>query len=181
MMKMSKGGIVLTGFGAFLILSKGIDALKHGVHDISDAIKWKAYCNSKCPEKYIVPPGYSRTMTYKDGTVVYDDPRGRTKREIENSEKSREAAGASGKAVGDAIVDAINSTFKDLKAKEEALQRDLEASDINNESEDADDRSDLEKQRLHDNISAQKTHVEVEGDTDDGASPTIHVVKDEEK
>lgn len=43
MTKMKVGGIALTGFGAFLIASKGINFLKFTVDRICDASKWKAY------------------------------------------------------------------------------------------------------------------------------------------
>lgn len=57
MIKMNKGGLFLTGLGAYLILSKGISAVRGAVRDIADASKWKAYYKSKMENA--VPPGYS--------------------------------------------------------------------------------------------------------------------------
>ena len=105
MMKMGKGGMVLTGIGAYLIMSQVISLVRNSVHDISSAMKWRAYY--KYGQEGAVPPGYSKKTTRDNDEVI----------------PSSKIAEAPIKAV---VTKAIDDLFKPSDAPEEALEGETE-------------------------------------------------------
>jgi hypothetical protein len=106
MVQMKWGGLVLTGVGAYLIVSKVINSIRASVHDIAEAKKWEAYY--KCARPEPLAPGYEfhATTTQRDG----GDPPGR-----DHSETSSEALV---KAISGAINKAVDGIFSSSKGDE---------------------------------------------------------------
>lgn len=128
------GGIMLTGLGAFLILSKAIGAAERAACKFADALAWRSYY--KCNRKDPIPPHYSRTSSTTDDTEGLND-------EVPNQPKEDNPdVERAGKAVGDAIVKSINNLFKTPEAEKEAVEGDLDASETSSEmAEEEDDIS----------------------------------------
>lgn len=77
MIKLKVGGMILTGFAAFLVAEKALGTVSQAVIGCCEASKWKGYykCWSKGQAKGDpVPPGYSMTSRpdKADYEVVYD-------------------------------------------------------------------------------------------------------------
>ena len=116
MTKMKIGGVILTGFGAWLLVSKGMNVLHGMARDVEDAIKWRAYY--KYGGKDTIPPGYSQTIRYSDGKENIVKP-------IEP--KTDTATEASKEALKASVSKVINDTFDRVKATEEPLEGQTEA------------------------------------------------------
>lgn len=116
MMKMSKGGLVLTGLGAYLILSKGIHMVNRAVSDISDMMKWRAYYKAFA----------------KTGRTDMAEPN-----HVEHNQDGTSSE-ATGKAVAEAITKTIDTLFNKPEAENEASEGQTEGIDdeLYNVSED---------------------------------------------
>ena len=104
MTKLKIGGVVLSGIGAYLLISKGISALRGSVADLSEAIKWKAYY--KCERPDPLAPGYERER------VIQDDPEaacdgGNPPKRAKNNTLNTDLV----KTIGDTITKTINDVF----------------------------------------------------------------------
>ena len=121
MIKMNKGGLFLTGLGAYLILSKGISAVRGAVRDIADASKWKAYYKSKMENA--VPPGYSvKTSTSSSSSEPEEeDNKGQNK----GSEDS----------LSSVISKVIDTIANGVKREKDPLEGQTEASKEENKAE----------------------------------------------
>lgn len=113
MTKMKIGSVVLTGIGAYLIISKGIYAVKGMVHDISEAVKWRAYYECKRPDP--LAPGYERVS---DCEATKD---GGTPSKPEKTVSSEKL----GEAMGDAVRKAVDNLF-DRREEDETDEYDGE-------------------------------------------------------
>lgn len=121
MTRMKIGGMVLTGVGAYLIISKGISAIRGMIRDVSEAVKWKAYYNCKRPDP--LAPGYERVSDCK---ATKD---GGTPPKPEKTPSSE----ALGDAVGDAVRKAVDYLFDRREAQEEAAKDETEPSEDDEE------------------------------------------------
>lgn len=129
MMKLNKGGMVLTGVGAYLILTKGIRLLRGVVHDISETSKWKAYYHCKRPDP--LAPGYNRVLD-GDGHSIDGG----------SLDKSNGSSGSFNGVLSDAIVKTINELFDKKDKLKDALKS--ETSDNLDEQNYTKDLSDVE-------------------------------------
>ena len=118
MIKLNKGGLFLTGLGAYLILSKGISAVRGAVRDIADASKWKAYYKSKMENA--VPPGYS-VKTSTSSSETEEENKGQNK----GSEDS----------LSSVISKVIDTIANGVKREKDPLEGQTEASKDENKAE----------------------------------------------
>jgi hypothetical protein len=119
MLQMKMGGLVLTGIGAYLIISKGIGLIDRTVCKITEAQKWKAYYKA-CAENRdgmnkILPPHYEQTYTYPSGEKENIKPEGCDPEKEAKKEASQEALKGTIKNVIDKAVDTIFEARKDAK------------------------------------------------------------------
>lgn len=138
MIRMKVGGMILTGFAAFLVADKVVSSVNRTVSNCCEAAKWKGYykCWSKGDAKgEPVPPGYSMTSR-PDGAnyeVVYD-PSGEDHSQ-DNQPKKEEKHDSSDtvKAVCEAVKavaeKAIDSLTKRSETAEGAFEGQTEASE----------------------------------------------------
>jgi hypothetical protein len=131
MVKLKAGGIVLGGFAAYLLLSKGISVVHGCVRSVCESRNWKNYYKYG-KEGNMVPPGYSmHTHENENGdTVEVNNGKQPVKQPQEAGKTS--TGEALGRAVGEAITKMINDTFGAPKAAEGASEGDLEASEGQN-------------------------------------------------
>ena len=101
MTQMKIGGVVLTGVGAYLILSKTIRMVERSVHDISTASQWRAYYKAF---------GKTGGTDMKPPEMEY---------EVKETTPLSEA-------IGDALTDAIKKTRESIKSDTEAPEGPLE-------------------------------------------------------
>ena len=144
---LKKGGIILTGIGAYLILSKAINMVGRSVKNVSEAMKWKAYYNSN--NETAVPPGYS--LKYKEGS--------------EDSKTEACTEKASGEVLGRAITSAIETLLNKGKRENDPLEGQTEAStdDISEEKEEL-EVIDAYPENDEGSSVAEETSPEEEGD-----------------
>ena len=117
MIQMKTGGLVLTGIGAYLIVSKIISMVRGSVHDLAEAQKWKAYYNCDRPDP--IAPGYERrTSVKKSNEDTEDIPEDGQEDGGNPPEKTKNETVLEG--VGRAISDAINKSVDELFKKTEA-------------------------------------------------------------
>ena len=100
---------MLTGVGAYLILTKGIRLLRGVVHDISETSKWKAYY--RCKRNDPLAPGYNRVFDV-DGRPIDGG----------SLNKNNGSSGSFNGVLSDAIVKMINELFDNKDKKKEALE-----------------------------------------------------------
>lgn len=116
-----KGGIILTGIGAYLIIGKAINAFRSSVKNVTDAVKWTAYYKSG--KEAVIPPGYEirPAQNNSDATEIKKDSDSTTL----------------GTCVGQAVAKAIDSLFDTPKRENDPLEGQIEASesDISEEPE----------------------------------------------
>ena len=124
MLKMKIGGILLTGFSAWLLINKGMNLVSQISRDARDAAQWKAYY--KYGKEDAVPPGYRVTKRTENGKDV--------ERTVEE-DKSHVSVNASEGAIQDAVKKAINTIFEGIKREEGASEASEEASEEDNPSE----------------------------------------------
>ena len=119
---MKKGGIILTGIGAYLILSKAINMVGRSVKNVSEAIKWKAYYKSNNCDA--VPPGYTVRKANENDNLAMP-------------KKDNASSKTLGAAVGHVVEDAIDSLFGKVKCEKDPVEGQTEAStdDIQEETE----------------------------------------------
>lgn len=123
MTKMKIGGIVLTGFGAYLIISKALNVVSKAVSDISDAAKWKAYYKA-----------FGKDVNASIEGIV--DP---NQRKVEQESEKRST---SSEAIGDAVADVIKRTINTIfdvpdapESPENGLKTHSESTDEGNSEE----------------------------------------------
>lgn len=119
MLQMKMGGLVLTGIGAYLIISKGIGLIDRTVCKVTEAQKWKAYYKA-CAENRddankILPPHYEQTYTYPSGEKENIKPEGLDPEKEAKKEASQEALKGTIKNVIDKAVDTIFEARKGAK------------------------------------------------------------------
>ena len=126
---MKKGGIILTGIGAYLILSKAINMVGRSVKNVSEAIKWKAYYKSN--NRDAVPPGYTVRKANENDNLA-------------TPKKDNASSKTLGAAVGHVVEDAIDSLFGKVKCEKDPVEGQTEAStdDIQEETEKEDEEDD---------------------------------------
>ena len=138
MIKLKVGGMILTGFAAFLVAEKALGTVSQAVIGCCEASKWKGYyrCWSKGQAKGVpVPPGYSMTSrpNKADYEVVYDPSV--KDRQHDNEPKEEEKRDHSDtvktvcKAMKTVAEKAIDSITKRPDEPEEAKEDDSEASE----------------------------------------------------
>jgi len=137
MIKLKVGGMILTGFAAFLVAEKIVGMLNQAVIGCCEASKWKGYyrCWSKGQAKGDpVPPGYSMT-TRPDGAdyeVVYDPSGKDHQHDNEPKEEGKHDHSDTVKTVCEAMKivaeKVIDSLTKRPDEPEEAKEGDSEAS-----------------------------------------------------
>ncbi len=118
------GSIMLTGLGAYLILSKAIGAAERSAERFADALAWRSYY--KCTRKDPVPPHYSRTTHPTDDTEGLDD-------ELPKDIAKQDSVANAGEVLGKALVKTIDNLFKKPDEPEEALEDDLDACETSSE------------------------------------------------
>lgn len=180
MIKLKVGGMILTGFAAFLVTGKALEAVNQAVVGCCEASKWKGYyrCWSKGQAKgEPVPPGYSMT-TRPDGAdyeVVYDPSGKDHQHDNEPKEEGKRDHSDTVKTVCEAMKTvaekAIDTFTKRPDEPEEAKEGDSEASEggdtdgdeVNAAYENVDDIfKDFDKESVSDKYSytdSEKTEV----------------------
>ena len=108
MVRMKIGGMILTGFGAFLIVNKLINVVDNSVKRACEASKWRAYYKSWSEGEASgepIAPGYSVTTrpVDSDKETVYDP----TGADHDKSNQQGDSQNASDTDVVDAIVGAV--------------------------------------------------------------------------
>ena len=161
MIKLKVGGMILTGFAAFLVAEKALGTVSQAVIGCCEASKWKGYyrCWSKGQAKgEPVPPGYSMTMR-PDGAdyeVVYDPSGKDHQHDNEPKEEGKRDHSEAVKTVCEAVKTvaekAIDSLSKRPDEPREAFEGQTEAYEDENSFEpaekpdsDADGDKSLEK------------------------------------
>lgn len=163
MTRMKIGGMVLTGVGAYLIISKGISAVRGMIRDVSEAVKWKAYYNCKRPDP--LAPGYERVSDCK---VTKD---GGTPPKPEKTPSSETL----GDAVSDVVRRAVDNLFDRREAQEEAVKDEAAPSEDDEEDEEEKCYVDYSKNPDGELIFVPKTSPDTEE-----AIPTTNEAEDEE-
>jgi len=155
-----KGGIILTGIGAYLIIGKAINAFRSSVRHITDAVKWNAYYKSS--KEAVIPPGYEIRPAQDNSEV--------------NEIKKNSDSTTLGACVGQAVAKAIDSLFDTQKRENDPLEGQTEASerDISEETEEEEELEEEDPRwRVEFNASsennentsvAEETSPELEGD-----------------
>lgn len=147
-----KGGIILTGIGAYLIIGKAINAFRSSVKNVTDAVKWNAYYKSS--KEAVIPPGYEIRPAQNDSDVT----------EIKKNSDSTTL----GTCVGQAVAKAIDSLFDTPKRENDPLEGQTEASesDISEETEEEEKDEELEEKNEDSDPSFSKLVWRVTCDTD---------------
>lgn len=137
MIRMKIGGMILTGFAAYLVAGKAVHAVNSAVANACEASKWKGYykCWSRGKTQgEPVAPGYSRTTRPDNADYeIVDDPKGNNHAHDIQTEGSgnanpEAAVNAVCEAVKTAADKAIDTLFKGSKAAEGAKEGQTEAS-----------------------------------------------------
>ena len=183
-MKMNKGGLVLTGVGAYLILSKAIRLIDRSIENLSSAIKWRAYYKA-----------FAET-----GRTDMKEPEARQEEskstESEEKTETKKKPDASTEALRDALKDVITKSIDNLfgvkEEPEEASEGQIEQSPkqflemVNECYEKGMTEEELAKamaisiEELQKKITDAKDALETSTETaEEKDIPTIHVVKDE--
>ena len=120
MIKIKKAGILLGGLAGYLLLNRGIGEIRGCVHDVCDAIKWRAYYKYD-QEGHCVAPGYCQ----------YTRPIGDDQEVVVEQKDSRSNASkrASEGSLSDTLNDIISSCFNKEKGQEGASEGQTEASE----------------------------------------------------
>ena len=138
MIKMKTGGIILTGFTAFLVAGKVINSMDTAVSKICEAAKWRGYYKCWSDGKASgepIAPGYSVTTRPVGADYeVVKDPEGKDNSktgapDIPKQPQNTDVANAIIGAVKDVTEKAIDSLNNRAKRKEEALEAQTEASE----------------------------------------------------
>ena len=167
MTKMKIGGVILTGFGAWMLINKGLNLIGQISRDAKEASQWKAYYRNGGEDT--IPPGYSRTTKYNDGRETTEEPHRNTP--VNTSEK----------AVDDVIHKAVDKVFEKSKAPEGAK----EGQEMASETEDI--GSECATSTI-DDISSRMSEIEkkqpseyVNGITPDNAKTFMDYVRERRK
>lgn len=178
-------GFILTGLGAYLVCRKGLRVLSSSIKTVSETAKWRAYYRAmaKTDGKVdLLPPGYARTTKYTDGTVIFDDPKGKTLEEHDKTEASQEALRGTFKDAIDQTISALKERVEREKGASEARETASEGVTtsgyihVMEDFAEGSSRSPSISQSLQDCL-AQETPSDT---TENDISP-ITIVKDEEE
>ena len=138
MIKLKTGGLIVTGFTAFLIAGKVINSMNSSVSKICEAAKWRGYYKCWSEGKASgepIAPGYSvTTRPIGADYEVVKDPEGKDHSkegapDIPKEPQSMDVVNAIIGAVKDVTEKAIDSLNNRVKRKEEALEAQIEASE----------------------------------------------------
>ena len=119
MTKIKMGGIVLTGVGAFLILSKGLSVIDRGVRNLTDAAKWKAYYKS------FEKTGPTKDMTVPEMQIKYIEKEPENKEESPASEALKGAIKDAIEKLTDILIERREAGKSGLKTSENGISEDI--------------------------------------------------------
>lgn len=120
------GTLALGGLAAYLLINKAMNMVGHTVDKICDASKWRSYYRNSKGGAYVVAPGYSsytRPVGNDQEWVVEKNPE-------RKPEPKKDASGTSlGASIAEGILKVIKDKLDGVKAPEEAVEGDSEASE----------------------------------------------------
>lgn len=120
------GTLALGGLAAYLLINKAMNMVGHTVDKVCDASKWRSYYRNSKGGAYVVAPGYSsytRPVGNDQEWVVEKNPE-------RKPEPKKDASGTSlGASIAEGILKVIKDKLDGVKAPEEAVEGDSEASE----------------------------------------------------